>query len=73
MAVEKLSLKKISRRGTNISEDSLEFAAGVNVLVGEANTGKTKWLESIDYVLGDDVSAEKRDDDDIFKRKAVRD
>lgn len=67
MAVETLSLTKISRRGTNVSEDSLEFVAGVNVLVGEANTGKTKWLESIDYVLGDDISAEKRDDDDIFK------
>jgi uncharacterized Zn finger protein (UPF0148 family) len=67
MAVKKLSLKSISRRGADIGEDTLELAPGVNILVGEGNTGKTKWLESIDYILGDDPSAEQRDEDDIFK------
>jgi hypothetical protein len=67
MGLEKLSLKSLSRRRAGVSEDTLQLSPGVNVLVGEGNTGKTKWLESIDYILGDDVSPEKRDDDDIFK------
>ena len=67
MGVNKLSLKFIRRQGTNIGEDILDFVGGVNILVGEGNTGKTKWLESIDYILGDDPSAEQREEDDIFK------
>ena len=38
----------------------------MNVLVGPPNTGKTKWMETIDFLLGDDPSPEHRDTDDIF-------
>ena len=40
------------------------FERGVNILVGRPNTGKTKWLQTLDYILGDagenpfDVSGE---------------
>jgi DNA repair ATPase RecN len=67
MAVKKLSLKSVSRRGAKNGEDTLDFGPGVNVMIGEPNTGKTKWLESIDYVLGDEPSAEQMEEDDIFK------
>jgi hypothetical protein len=67
MGVNKLSLKFIRRQGTNIGKDILDCVGGVNILVGEGNTGKTKWLESIDYILGDDPSPEQREEDDIFK------
>src|SRR6267378_399344 len=66
MAVANLSVKSISRKGPDIATDTLEFSSGVNVLVGESNTGKTKWLDTIDYVLGDKITAEKCEEDDIF-------
>jgi predicted nucleic acid-binding Zn-ribbon protein len=38
-------------------EDHLELTPGVNVLVGPPNSGKTKWLQMIDFVFGNDESA----------------
>lgn len=66
MTVQKLSVKSIARRRKNADHDLLEFTGGVNVLVGEGNTGKTKWLESIDYILGDEISVDERENDDIY-------
>ena len=42
-----LLIQAVSRRTANETE-SLQFQPGMNVLVGEPNTGKTKWLETID-------------------------
>lgn len=39
-------------QGTGKTE-SILFRQGVNVLVGVPNTGKTKWLQLLDYLLGD--------------------
>jgi uncharacterized Zn finger protein (UPF0148 family) len=64
MSAKRLSIKSVSRRRLDGTEETLPFTSGVNVLVGEGNTGKTKWLETIDYLLGDEVSAEERDDPD---------
>lgn len=44
---------KLTRVLMDGSDESLEFSAGVNVLVGVPNTGKTKWLNTLDYLLGD--------------------
>lgn len=33
--------------------ETLGFEPGVNLLVGPPNTGKTKWLQILDYLLGD--------------------
>jgi hypothetical protein len=33
--------------------EEISFLPGVNLMVGLPNTGKTKWLETIDYLLGD--------------------
>lgn len=54
-----LFIRQISRIDTNGEEETLEFVDGVNIIVGPANSGKTVWLAMIDYVLGDDSTAEK--------------
>jgi DNA repair ATPase RecN len=48
-----LSVGRLLRRLTTGNTEVLEFYPGVNVLIGRPNTGKTKWLETLDYLLGD--------------------
>ncbi len=48
--------------------DSIEFKAGVNVIVGELNTGKTKWLQMIDYLLGDSGKPELAFDEELAEK-----
>ncbi len=48
-----LSVRRVDRKLWNGSTESLEFEDGVNVLVGSPNTGKTKWLQTLDFLLGD--------------------
>lgn len=53
MSHPKLSIGQVVRvQATGVREE-LSFFPGVNVLVGRPNTGKTKWLQTIDYLLGD--------------------
>jgi hypothetical protein len=35
------------------NSEELAFEVGVNLLVGRPNTGKTRWLQTLDYLLGD--------------------
>ena len=62
MGAGRINVVSVSRKRSDGSTESLTFEEGVNVLVGEGNTGKTKWLQTIDYLLGDEVSAEERAD-----------
>src|SRR5580700_10791877 len=48
-----LSVRRVDRKLWNGSTEALEFEEGVNVLVGVPNTGKTKWLQTLDFLLGD--------------------
>jgi hypothetical protein len=48
-----LSVESIDRLQAAGERESLSFEPGVNVLVGVPNTGKTKWLQLLDYLLGD--------------------
>ena len=48
-----LSILSLNRRFTNGGKESLNFIPGVNLLVGRPNTGKTKWLETLDFLFGD--------------------
>jgi hypothetical protein len=48
-----LSVESIDRLPTAGERESLSFEQGVNVLIGVPNTGKTKWLQLLDYLLGD--------------------
>jgi hypothetical protein len=40
----------------------------VNLIVGPRNSGKTKWLQTIDFLFGDDIDANERATDDIFAK-----
>jgi hypothetical protein len=44
-----LELARISREGT---EEKLLFQSGVNLIEGGPNTGKTTWLQCLNYLLG---------------------
>jgi len=48
-----LSIHSLNRRLSTGKTESLQFKPGVNLLVGRPNTGKTKWLQTLDYLLGD--------------------
>lgn len=47
-----LSVGRVQRRFSSGNLEELNFEAGVNVLVGRPNVGKTKWLQTIDFLLG---------------------
>lgn len=38
--------------------EKIELISGVNVIVGQPNTGKTKWLEMLDYLMAETSSPE---------------
>lgn len=48
-----LTIGRIERELLNGDTEELVFQSGVNLLVGKPNTGKSKWLETLDYLLGD--------------------
>lgn len=48
-----LSIGRLERRLSPENIEDLRFEPGVNLLVGRPNTGKTKWLQTVDYLLGD--------------------
>lgn len=48
-----LSVRRIARQLAAGNTEELTFEAGVNILVGRPNTGKTRWLQTLDYLLGD--------------------
>jgi DNA repair ATPase RecN len=58
MSARHLHVRRLAR-GYGKTEESLEFAAGVNVLVGQPNAGKTKWLATLDFLMGDNSTVEK--------------
>ena len=48
------TIKRLSRFPKANENDELQFAAGVNVMVGDKDSGKTTWLRMLDYLLGND-------------------
>lgn len=48
-----LFVSSIERRFSVGNTEELNFEPGVNLLVGRPNTGKTKWLQTLDFLLGD--------------------
>ena len=49
-----LSISRLDRQLANGETENLDFEPGVNLLVGPPNTGKTKWFQTLDFLLGDD-------------------
>lgn len=52
MTQSRLQLRNISFRGPNKIAASLDFKAGVNVVCGASETGKSFIVEAIDFLLG---------------------
>lgn len=42
-----------------VIEDEISLIPGVNILVGEKDTGKSMWLKMLDFMLGKDKGVEK--------------
>jgi hypothetical protein len=53
MTTKTLTIRQVTRYPYLGPEDQLLLNPGVNVLAGPPNTGKTKWLNMIDYLMGD--------------------
>jgi hypothetical protein len=53
MSICCLSVGHLERRLTDGTTEALDFRPGVNLLVGRPNTGKTNWLKTLDWLLGD--------------------
>lgn len=67
-----LMIKSIQRVAFDGSDETLEFSPGVNLIVGKPNTGKTKWLSMIDYLMGDKDQPEKTFGDLAEKYDSIR-
>ncbi len=48
-----LRIGRLARELSNGKTEDVHFEPGANLLVGRPNTGKTKWLQTLDYMLGD--------------------
>ncbi len=48
-----LRIVRLERRLSTGNVEELVFFPGVNLIVGPPNTGKTKWLQTLDFLLGD--------------------
>lgn len=59
MSAKTILLKSVCREAASGESDSLELEPGVNVIVGLKDTGKTGWLHTISYLLGDTDPPEK--------------
>ena len=68
MSTKRFQILSVRRDAANGSAESLTFESGVNVIVGEPNTGKSKWIETIDFLLGDDKTAEEKLGEDIARK-----
>lgn len=53
MSAPFLSIRSLERRLVTGNVEHITFEPGVNVFVGRPNTGKTKWLQTLDFLLGD--------------------
>jgi len=63
-----LSIGCVERQLWTGEKESIVFHPGVNLFVGAPNTGKTKWLQMIDYLLGDSNSFESKFEEDITNK-----
>jgi len=53
MSNKTLLLKSVSRMTASGEMDTLELKPGVNLIIGDRDTGKTGWLDTISFLLGD--------------------
>lgn len=59
MSMKTLSVTSVCREAASGDTDALDLKAGVNVIVGDKDTGKSRWLDTISFLLGDIDPPEK--------------
>ena len=67
-----ISIGRIERRLLDGDVEFITFQPGVNLLIGPPNTGKTNWLQLIDYILGEPKSFESEFDESFSKNMPLR-
>ncbi|MFQ6310100.1 hypothetical protein [Lysobacter capsici] len=60
-----LTVNRLERVLTRGGGEAFDLEMGVNLLIGRPNTGKTKWLQTLDFLLGDSGDNPYVDDDDL--------
>lgn len=60
-----LIILEAARSPEDGKEDRLQFSTGVNVIVGPPNTGKSKWLRMMDFLLGSKNNAAESFGEDL--------
>lgn len=63
-----LLINRLSRTTREGHVEELKFQAGVNVIVGPQNSGKSTWLRMLDYLMGETDSAARRFDEIIIEK-----
>jgi len=58
MTAKKMVIKQLMRSPQFDEDDTLNLEPGVNIIVGKPNSGKTKWLSMLDYLMGDNSKPE---------------
>jgi hypothetical protein len=48
-----LTINRLERTLSRGGREAFDLDFGVNLIVGRPNTGKTKWIETLDFLLGD--------------------
>jgi hypothetical protein len=66
--MKSLIMRELFRSGSGIADERLTFRNGVNVIVGRANTGKTKWLQMLDYAFGSDSQPKEAFGEDMAEK-----
>ena len=66
----KLIINKVARMSSDNNIETLDLKPGVNILEGPPNSGKTVWLNIIDFLLGDtDPIEEVLGNEDVSGKK----
>lgn len=60
-----LIVQTLARVRSDGELEELTFTEGVNVIVGDKNTGKTVWMRMLDFVLGDTGRVEDTFDEEL--------
>ena len=68
MGAKTMTIQELVRVPESGPEERLAFTPGVNVIVGPPNTGKTKWLAMLDYLLGDRDKPENAFGSDLVEK-----
>lgn len=63
-----LIIKQLKRTQQNKPDEVLNFKTGLNLIVGPGNTGKTKWLSMLDYLMGDPDKPEDTFGNDLAQK-----